>query len=102
MSKTIRFIFIFLLIASIYHIIRDVLQILEIHNWFSDVLSYERNWVRIFGPYFGDYYLFPWEIVTIIGSIIVLKANKIGFLGKIVILIQIVVVISWILNWTLG
>jgi len=101
MSKTTRLIFIFLLTASFYHTIRDILQIIEVHNWFTDILSYKHNWCNALGP-FCNYYLFPWEILTFTGSIFVLKINRFSLLGKLVLYAQIIVPISWILNWTVG
>lgn len=101
MSKTIRFIFIFLIIISVYHTIRDILQIMEVHNWLADVANYKHNWCKAIAPV-CDYYLFPWEAFVFIGSIIVIKRNKVGLLGRSVLYSLIILPIIWVLNWTLG
>lgn len=100
MTKTIRYIFISLIIFSVYHTIRDVLQIMRVHNWLADVASYKHNWCRIIAPV-CDYYLFPWEFFVFTGSIIVLKRNKVGLLGKSVLFSLIIFPIVWIFNLTL-
>lgn len=101
MSKTARFIFIFLILFSAYHTIRDVLQIMEVRNWFTTVLNYQHNWCNTIAPV-CDYYLFPWEIFVFIGSIVVLSRNKVGLLGKSVLYSLIISPIIWVLNWILG
>lgn len=101
MSTAARFTFIFLILLSAYHTIRDVLQIMEVRNWFTNVLSYQHNWCDAIAPV-CDYYLFPWEVFTFIGSVVVLKRNKIDLLGKAVLYSLIIIPISWALNWILG
>ena len=101
MSKNARTIFIFLTLIAAYHTVRDILQIMEVNNLFTTILSYKHNWCAAIGPV-CDYYLFPWEIFTVVGSIIVLKRNKIGLLGQAVLSSLMIVLIGWILNWTLG
>ncbi len=101
MSKKIRFIFILLLAFSAYHTIRDVLQIIGVHNSLADVANYKYNWCKTIAP-ICDYYLLPWETYVLIGSIIVLKRNEIGLLGKSVLYSLIIWPIIWVLNWTLG
>lgn len=95
-----RYIFISLIIFSVYHTIRDVLQIMEVHNWLTDVVNYKHNWCRAIVPV-CDYYLFPWQLFVFTASIIVLKRNKVGLLGKSVFLSLIIFPIILILNSTL-
>lgn len=101
MTRIERVTFISLIIFSVYHSIRDVLQIMGIHNWLADVANYKHNWCRAIAPV-CDYYLFPWEAFVFIGSIIVLKRNKVGLLGRSVLFSLIILPIIWTLNWSLG
>lgn len=97
MTKTVKFIFLSLIFFSLYHTIRDVLQIIGVHNWLADVMNYKSNWCMTIAP-ICDYYLFPWEFLVFVGSIIVLKRNKIGLLGRIVLFSLIILPIILMLN----
>jgi len=82
MNKFLKYLFIFLLGFFILHLIRDILQILDIHTWISDTLTTNHKWCR---PY-CDYATLPHEIFGIVGSYIVLRRNKLGLLGILVLL----------------
>ncbi|MBU4390021.1 hypothetical protein KKC08_02625 [Patescibacteria group bacterium] len=97
MSKTVRSIFIILIVFSIYHTVRDALQIAGVHNIIADLANHKSNWCREIYPV-CDYYLFPWEFFVLIGSILVLKRNDVGLLGKLILYSLIVFPIILILN----
>ena len=84
MAKIWRFIFILLLCIFTLHLIRDILQIFEVHNILTDIdLVYRpHKWCA---PY-CDYVSIPPEIFGIIGSIIVLKRKRIDVLGVLILI----------------
>ena len=86
MNKSIKYLFVILLFWSIYHLFRDVsTDIFGFHNAFIDFAH--RNYPGVYWctPY-CQYTTFPLEIFNIIAGTIVLKRNKIGILGKIILL----------------
>jgi len=64
------------------HLVRDVLQILDVNTPFATLLESNHRWCR---PY-CDYAVLPHELYGIMASVIVLKRNKVGLLGKVVLL----------------
>ena len=82
MTKYPKLLFILILIASIYHFIRDVFQIYGINNFSVDFFHWEHLWCRPF----CDFVTIPPEIFNIIASILILKRNYIGILGKTVLI----------------
>ncbi len=82
LKLVIKIIFSLILIFSCYHLIRDILQILDWHNAFTNVLHRPHQWCK---PY-CDYVTLPLDILGIYGSIVVLKRNRLGVLGMIVLL----------------
>ncbi len=82
MKKIYYFLFILILLISSYHLIRDTLQIFDIHNFFIDIWNRPHIWCR---PY-CDFATFPLEIFNIVGSSVVLKRNRVSLLGILVIL----------------
>lgn len=81
MNKLARFIFLFILTFSTYHLVRDIIQTVGIHNSFTNILHRPHLWC---GPY-CNYVTFPLDILGILGSIIVLKRNNISLLGKFIV-----------------
>lgn len=77
MKKAIRTIFAIILVFSCYHLIRDVVQILELNNDLTEIFHRNHQWC---GQY-CNYVTLPLEIFGIIGSIIILRRNKIGIIG---------------------
>lgn len=79
MKNSLRLLFILLIIIFSYHLIRDVLQIMEIHNVLTqiDLVYRDHYWCK---PY-CDYVSIPPEVFGIIGSSIVLKRKKVGAIG---------------------
>lgn len=92
MNNFIRFIFIFILISSMYHTVRDILQILKVHTIISDIASTSHRYCR---PY-CDYVTFPPEIFATIGSAVVRKRRRTGLLGIYVIMIFIIWLSVWL------
>src|ERR1700694_2477720 len=80
MQQFSRRVFIFLLLSFSYHLVRDVLQILGAHNFLADFLHSRGRWCTRF----CDWITFPPEIFGIFGSIIVIRRNEVGLLGKFV------------------
>lgn len=77
-----RSIFYILLTFFILHTIRDILQILNVNFFLATMIPTNHRWCR---PY-CDYAAFPHEIFCMIGTVIVLRRNKIGILGFLVLL----------------
>lgn len=82
MNKFWRSLFTLLLAFFIIHLIRDIMQIFHIDNPLATILRTNHLWCR---PY-CDYATFPHEILGIIASSVVLKRNKLGLLGLLVLL----------------
>ncbi len=82
MKKAIRTIFAIILVFSCYHLIRDVVQILELNNDLTEIFHRTHQWC---GQY-CNYVTLPLEIIGLIGATIVLKRNKIGIIGIITLL----------------
>ena len=74
----------FYLLAAFFvlHTIRDILQIYDVHTPLARLWQTNHWWCR---PY-CDYAVFPHEILGFIGTVIVLKRNKIGMVGVLVLL----------------
>lgn len=80
MKLFLRYLFIVILFLSSYHLVRDILQSLDIHNAFTNVFHRPHLWC---GSY-CDYVTFPLDVLGIIGSLVVLKRNKLGVIGKVI------------------
>lgn len=80
MHPILRYLFIIILVASSYHLVRDILQTVGINNALINILHRPHLWCN---PY-CNYATYPLDILGIIGSFIVLKRNGIGFIGIIV------------------
>ena len=79
MNRVWKIIFTALIIVFTVHFIRDILQIFNIDNLLATP-SGPRRWCK---PY-CDYVTVPPELFIIISSIIVLKRNRVGKLGFVV------------------
>ena len=66
-----------LLLFSVFHVVRDILQILHIDNIISTSLHTNRAWCNPI----CDYITFPPEIFIIIAAFIILRRKKFGILG---------------------
>jgi hypothetical protein len=93
MNKLLRLLFSFILVFSIYHLIRDVLQTLDNHSNFTNLLHRPHQWCQ---PY-CDYVTFPLDVFGIIGSSIVLKRNSLGIIGNVIIISQFLWILALLL-----
>jgi hypothetical protein len=82
MNKFLKIIFTLLLVFFIIHLVRDLLQVYHVNTPLATMLRTNHLWCR---PY-CDYATFPHEIFGIIASSIVLRRNKVGILGILVLL----------------
>ena len=86
MNKLLRLLFIAIVIFSIYHLIRDLLTNFGIHNYVVDFANRPHLWCGKFYPWICHWITVPSEIFTLIVSLIVLKRNKVGVLGVLVLI----------------
>ena len=86
MNKVFRTIFISILLFSLYHLIRDLLTNFGIHNYVVDFANRPHLWCGKFYPWVCHWITVPSEIFTLIVSLIVLKRNKVGVLGVLVLI----------------
>jgi len=82
MSKLLKITFIAILLLSCYHTVRDILQTFEIHNWFTEIFHRPHLWCR---PY-CNIATIPLDLFGIIAPVVVLKRNRLGIIGVIVLL----------------
>lgn len=80
MNKYLRLTMWLLVVLASYHLIRDLLQILGVNNIFTNILHRPHTWC---GPYCGVVTL-PLDLIEMIGGIIVLRRNRFGNLGIII------------------
>ncbi|MEN8253358.1 MAG: hypothetical protein ABFQ62_03220 [Patescibacteria group bacterium] len=76
-------IFIFLIIFSTFHLVRDIFQILHIENITTTVFEMEKNWC---GNY-CNWLTIPMEIFIFFGSLIMIKRKKEGNLAYLIAII---------------
>lgn len=99
MRKITLYILYLVIAFSIYHTIRDVLQIVGIRHLLVDIMGKQKhNWCKPL----CDYYTFPWELFVFFGSVLILKRDEFGLLGKIILFSFILWPMVLILNWLLG
>lgn len=77
MNKIWKTIFAALIVVFVYHLIRDIFQVVGVSNSVVDFLHRPHQWCK---PY-CNYVTIPPELFIIISSIIILKRDKIGKLG---------------------
>jgi len=77
MNKFWKTVFIIILIASSYHFIRDLLQTFDLDNAFTDIAHRPHEWC---GTY-CDVVTIPFDIISIAVSAYILKRNRVGKLG---------------------
>lgn len=77
LSNYTRALFITILLFSVYHFARDILQTFGLDNIFTDILHWPHAWC---GQY-CDVVTWPLDIAGIGLAAIVLRQNKIGVLG---------------------
>lgn len=80
------------LFGSIYHLVRDILQILGVYNLFTEAGHWEHEWC---GAY-CDYVTLPLDIFLIATSLIVIRNKRAGIGG---ILIAVSLLLIGMLMW---
>lgn len=69
MNKFLKLIFLIILILSLYHLIRDILQIFNLDSRFTNILHRPHTWCLNY----CDYVTLPLDLLEIVGSFYVLK-----------------------------
>ena len=82
MEKSWKWVFTSLLIIFSYHLIRDILQINGVWFWLTRLAHWPRQWCS---PN-CDYVTLWAESFGIVGSLIVLKRDRVGLLGRLTLL----------------
>ncbi len=82
MKPLLRYFFLTILILSIYHLVRDILQTFEIHNSFTNIFHRPHQWCKLY----CNYVTYPLDLLGIVGSWLALRQNKLGIIGVIVLL----------------
>lgn len=77
MNKYLKLLFIAILIFSAYHFVRDIAQTFDWHTSFSNIGHRPHEWCG----QFCDIVTYPLDIAGIIIPLIVLKRNRIGKIG---------------------
>lgn len=77
MNRFWKTVFIVILVASTYHLIRDLLQIFDMDSAFTDIAHRPHEWC---GQY-CDVVTIPFDVITITISAYILKRNRVGKLG---------------------
>ena len=77
MNSFLRTLVILIFLFAVYHLIRDVLQIMGVENILTGILHWDHVWC---GQYCNQITL-PVEAGAMIGSAVVLKRNRLGRLG---------------------
>ena len=77
MNKFWKTVFIIILIASTYHFVRDLLQTFDLDSAFTNIAHRPHQWC---GQY-CDVVTIPFDIISIVVSGYILKRNRVGKLG---------------------
>lgn len=77
LSPLVKAIFVIILIASVYHFMRDLLQLFGLDSAFTDIAHRPHVWC---GQY-CDIVTIPFDIISIVISTIVLQRKRVGVLG---------------------
>jgi len=77
MSKIWKAVFIIILVASTYHFVRDLLQTFDLDSAFTNIAHRPHEWC---GQY-CDVVTIPFDIISIAVSSYILKRNRVGRLG---------------------
>ena len=77
MNVFLRTVFWLILLFSIYHLLRDVLQIFAVENIFTTIFHRPHTWCG----WYCDWIMLPFELGAIAGAILVLQRDRIGMIG---------------------
>ena len=86
MSKILKLIFITIHLFSIYHLFRDLLTNFGIHNYVLDFNHRHHLWCDKLYSWVCSWITVPPEVFNIVASLVVLKRDRIGILGFILLL----------------
>ena len=94
MRKSQKFFLYFVLFYANQHLVRDILSdILDIHNWFTEIGHRESSNTAWCGT-LCRWTTFPIEIFYILSSFYLIKQNKFGTLGWILIFLLIPILLQ--------
>ena len=82
-----------ILVGAGYHLIRDILQIVEYQNVFTQIGHWGHEWCGLY----CNYVTLPIDLFLIVASVVVLKRKKSGILGICVVTVLFLSVIIWFL-----
>ena len=91
-----RGVMILIFLWSVFHFVRDLLQILGVHNILTEIATRDHRWCRVV-VIDCNFVSFPPAIFNIIVIPIVLKRRKIGLLGVSVFLSVFSIIFMWLL-----
>jgi hypothetical protein len=77
MSRYFRLLFYVICLFTLYHTIRDTLQVFGVHNDLTNLFHSNHLWCK---PY-CNFVTYPLDLLGVLGAYIVLKRNKLGVLG---------------------
>lgn len=72
-----RLFFLSLFTFSLYHLVRDLLQEYHVENTLTDFLKLSRNWCG----WYCNAITIPFELLIMLGSLLVLKRGRVGLFG---------------------
>lgn len=77
MSSFLKIVFWGILLFSLYHVVRDLLQIVGVENMFTTIFHWPHTWCG----WYCDWVMLPLELGAIAGATLVLRRNRVGLLG---------------------
>ena len=87
-------IFKIVLAGAIYHLVRDLLQICGVENFFTQVGHWNHNWCAGY----CDHITLPIDIFLIVGSVIITRRRGVGILGLMVVATLLLGLLMWALK----
>ena len=95
MEKKLPILFWIILLGATYHLVRDIMQIMGVQNLFAQIGHVDHEWCK---SIYCDYVTFPVEIFIIVASIVIIKRNKFGSLGLLVLFALFAGLFMWFLK----
>lgn len=89
----------FLILYSLLHLLRDILQDLNIITFLSTILIKPTSASTIYSSFLGKYSTYLIAIIELALATIILKKNNFGKLGYVTIIIAAVTALSWLNYW---
>lgn len=75
--------FVFLLLFSVFHVVRDISQNLHFENLTTAPFTMTANWCG----WYCDWITYPFEILIFTGAAVTLKNNRVQLLGKVAVVL---------------